>query len=291
MANPTPSNPQPIVEPNFVDALARQMRQPLMIDQGGNPIVVHPEDMKVTEIAHLLPIPARRRGAPNFTDVTSFVIYVNSTKNDDSRIYVDPDYSTGKLSIVAVINDDGVNDQKAGWRDHRAVYVPRHSTEWVRWTGKNAKPMSQTEFAAFIEDNAEVFIGTAVEGVKFPTSGEMLQMALDFEAKQDTRFRSSVRLASGSYELNVVAKDDQATETKMTLFSRFALGLRPYLNEQAYRIEARLRYRAAGGELTFWYELVRPDLVIEDAVKGIIEKIKGAMSVPVLFGTSPIGRT
>ena len=168
----------------------------------------------------------------------------------------------------------------AQWRDHTAHYTPPKSEEWRRWFGQNATPMKQAEFAVFLEDNMRD-IATA-DGL--PTAAQMLKMALQFEAKQDMRLKSHIRLQSGGVEMNFVQDDDTGTIEKMRIFERFRLGIPVFWNGAAYAIDARLRYRVRDGAVSFWFELIRPDRVLEDATRTLIDNLLLATEVPLFHG-------
>lgn len=112
----------------------------------------------------------------------------------------------------------------------------------------------------------------------------MLEMALSFEANQDMRFKSAIRLQNGGVQMSFVQDDDDQTLQKMQLFERFAIGIPVFWNGDAYRIEARLRYRVRDGKLTFWYDLLRQDKVLEAATKTVIEQIRTNTGNPFFFG-------
>jgi uncharacterized protein YfdQ (DUF2303 family) len=141
--------------------------------------------------------------------------------------------------------------------------------------------MSQIDFANWIEDN----IGdiTTVEGM--PTGAQMLEMALNFEAASEKRFKSGARLQSGGISLEYVDTDDDATRSKMAMFERFSLGLRVLQGGEAYEMSARLKYRIRDGGLSIWFELIRPDKVLEAATKDIVEKIKNESGFTLLLGS------
>ena len=140
--------------------------------------------------------------------------------------------------------------------------------------------MSQVDFAEFL-DNNQMDIASS-EG--YPTSADMLQMALNFEAKQDYRFKSSVRLQNGGVNMTFVQDDDKGTVEQMKVFDRFAIGIPVYFGGDHYQINARLRYRHRDGKVAFWYELVRPDLIMKAATDTIIEKIKAECGQPFFLG-------
>jgi uncharacterized protein YfdQ (DUF2303 family) len=109
-------------------------------------------------------------------------------------------------------------------------------------------------------------------------------MALTFEANQDMRFKSAVRLQNGGVQMSFVQDDDVQTLQKMQVFDRFSIGVPVFWNGDAYRIDARLRYRVRDGKLAFWFELIRKDKVLEAATQTLIDKIRVQTDLPFFFG-------
>lgn len=62
------------------------------------------------------------------------------------------------------------------------------------------------------------------------------------------------------------------------------IGVPVFWNGDAYRVDARLRYRVREGLLTFWYELIRRDKVLEDASQTLIAHIREKTGSPFFFG-------
>ncbi len=229
----------------------------------------------------LLPKPRRKKAVVSVIDTDSFIGYVKRHGSLTAcTIWADVDYSEGKAKLQAIINDHGEKEDEQAWRDHVARYTPQFSPEYQRWIGKNRTAMSQVDFAEFL-DNNQMDIASP-EG--YPSSAEMLNMALNFEAKQDYRFKSSVRLQNGGTDMTFVQDDDKGTIEKMRVFDKFAIGIPVYFGGDAYQINARLRYRHREGKVVFWYELVRPDLIMKAATDTIITKIKAECGQPFFFG-------
>ena len=112
----------------------------------------------------------------------------------------------------------------------------------------------------------------------------MLEMALTFEANQDMRFKSAIRLQSGGVTMSFAQDDDAATLQKMQVFDRFTLGFPVFWSGDAYQVDARLRYRVREGKLTFWFELIRQDKVLEAATQTLIAQIREKTGNPFFFG-------
>lgn len=272
---------------NLAETLARELKQPIEIisEPGGNvKRVALPPGWKLEERdddAKLLATPRRKTARVRLLDADSFIDYVKRHGSlTDSTIWCIADYKQGKVDFTAIINDHGEEPGKADWRDHRASFTPEFSEEWARWVGKNKQAFTQAEFASFIEDNLKDI--ASVEGQ--PTGAQMLEMALTFEANQDMRFKSAIRLQNGGVQMSFVQDDDAQTLQKMQVFDRFSIGFPVFWNGDAYRVDARLRYRVRDGKLAFWFELIRQDKVLEAATQTLIAHIREKTGNPFFFG-------
>jgi uncharacterized protein YfdQ (DUF2303 family) len=270
---------------NIAQTIAKQVQKPTAVAERDNiSVIAMPAGwtVKSEDFEHLLPAPRRKKATVSMSDTESFVGYVSAHKIDQlSTIYCSADYIQGNVTFTAVLKDHSAQPDGQQWRDHQARYHPEKSVEWIRWIGNNSKHLNQTQFAAFVEDNLEDI--AAVEGM--PTRGELLQMVLNFEATQDSRFKQHARLQSGGIELNYINKDDEQTIQKMRMFEKISIGIPVFDGDtDNYRLDARLRYRVREGTLTFWYELIRPDKVLEAAAKQMIDTIKTSTGIPFYFG-------
>lgn len=263
-----------IYQENIAETLAKELKAPIEIFSdpvNGVRRIAIPFGWTTQQFddEKLLEQPRRKIASPRFSEAKSFTDYMVMHSTANTTIWVNAEFNSAKIEIVGIINDHGPHESESGWRDHLAFYSPKISEEWTRWKGADKKPMSQAEFASFIEDNLLDIVG----GENLPSGNDMLKMAIDFEAKQDMRFKSALRLQSGGVDLSFVQQDDAGTIEKMKLFDRFSIGVPVFLGEDPYRVDSRLRYRVRESKLTFWYEIIRPDRVVEAASKAIIEKI------------------
>lgn len=285
----TPTTLEELAETqNLAETLAREMKQPMELAGPDEHVRVAalPPGWIIDSKDHiaLAPAPRRKVARVELLDADSLGTYINRHKHTESTtLWCEADYRQGNVAFTAIINDHAGAGNGAQWRDHRATYTPVKSEEWRRWFGQNAQAMKQVEFAVFLEDNMRDIAG----GEGLPSAAQMLEMALQFEAKQDMRLKSHIRLQSGGVEMNFVQDDDAGTVEKMRIFDRFRLGIPVFWNGDAYAIDARLRYRVRDGAVVFWFELIRPDKVLEDATKTLIAKITDATEVPFFFGKAP----
>lgn len=270
---------------NIAQTAAREARKPFTISKldelNNNALVAVPEGWKLEDMEKTMSTPRRKRGKVSVSDAESFIGYVKRHGSlSSATIWCDANYTTAKVAFVSILNDHGEKEIEQAWRDHTAAFTPAFSEEWVRWNSKNKAPFGQAEFAAFIEENLKDI--ATIEGN--PTSAQMLEMALSFEANQDVRFKSAIRLQNGGVQMSFVQDDDSQTLQKMQMFDRFSLGIPVFWNGDAYQVDARLRYRVRDGKLTFWYELIRQDKVLEASTKTLIEKIQTGTGIPFFFG-------
>lgn len=235
------------------------------------------------EMEHLQLHPRRKKGNITFTTSESFIEYVNLHKTDETRIYA---VSTAAypLRVRAVFNENRPSNDLAGWCDFSATFIPKTALEWETWTGLNKKPRDQFQFAAFIEENLkDIYRPDQEEGrATMPSGAEMLDMAIKFEVNSEKRFKSSIRLQSGGSNIDFVDTDDAATVERMSVFDKFAIGIPVFWKAQGYVITARLRYRNQSGKLVLWYELIRPDLTVDDAVSDALALIEKGTEIKAM---------
>jgi uncharacterized protein YfdQ (DUF2303 family) len=248
--------------------------------QDGKPFVIVPEGYKAQIVDEVFNNPARVTGVVKLRDATSFVNYFNRQKRPESLIYA----SLDPAKILGVIDDhlayeyagDGDPSKGANWRGYRVEFAVPASREWKVWTGKDRKALNQLEFAELIEDN--------LPDIVTPDGSTMLSVALNFEASKEGNFVSAARLQDGS--TNFVWKEDvNATGNKVAMPSQITLEIPVFENGQPSPVEARIKYRIKDGNLTIWYELVRPHKVLEAAFRSIWSQIEEQTSTTILLGS------
>ena len=225
--------------------------------------------------------PSRKKGTIQLHDVDSFIeaSQIHGVK-DCSMIYIDADYANNRVSATAVFNDHGSTD--IGWRDHRATFTPRQNKSWKEWIEQNKKPMNQIELANFFEQNLSDF--TSAEGK--PSGAQVLEFVLCLQETRTVRYGSAVNLQNGMVKLEFTEDNDKAQKGQLEMFKDFALGIAPFFGGDAYQVNAFLRYRINRntGEITFWYELQKPEKVLESACSDMISRIGDKTGLTVMFG-------
>lgn len=272
---------------NMAQTLANELKQPISIAESEKfpavrRIALPPGwSMKEYNDEKLQPAPCRKTALVQLQDDDSFINYIKKHGSlADSTIWCHVNYINNLVHFAAILNDHGDTEEQPAWRDHIAKFKPMFSAEWDKWNEMNEKTFSQMEFAIFIEKNLKEIV--SADGS--PSGSQMLEMAINFEANQDMRFKSAIRLQSGGINMSFVETDDAQTIKQMQVFERFTIGLPVFWNGDAYQVDARLRYRQKEGKLIFWYELIRQDKVLEDATLTLIKKIRESTGNPFFFG-------
>lgn len=268
-----------------VQSIADIAAKPFIEQIGDTPVIVYPAgegEWRHQSLESLQLNPARRNGTISVHDIDSFITLTNIHASDSSVIYIDVDYGANRVKATAVVNDH--RRDVAGWRDHRISMTPRFSEEWKRWTGSNGKSMSQIELANFLESNSANII--QIGGT--PTAAEVLTFVTQLTEVRKVKYGNAVNLQNGMVQINFVEEGDDATKGKIEVFREFGLGLRPLFGGEGFQLRAFLRYRIDRntGEIKFWFELQRPDLVLEKATEGVIERIRTEIdAATVVFGS------
>lgn len=272
------------------DTVAELAPKPFIEVIEGVPYLLMPSGggaWKHAALPELLPAPLRKTGKVEIHEVDSFIEFSKKHGSlTNSNIYLDVDYVKQTLLATAIFNDHS-DEAAAGWQDHRAVFHPRIGEEWRRWNLANKQAMTQETFANFLQDN----IGDINAGgdERLPNGSDILTFVSKLEETRTVRFGSGLNTQNGMVQLEYTEEGDDNTKGKLELFKEFGLGLRPFFGGEPYAVRALLRYRIDRNtrEIKFWFELQRPDRVLEDACKELIAKINTETGFPVVFGAAP----
>lgn len=236
------------------------------------PAVLIPEGYRVQTFEDHRQRPIRIERSVAAHTARAFVEYVKRFWDDGTMVFAD----SGKTVFTAVI-DYHRSAVLPDWCRHYVTYKCPTSLEWGSWSEKSGKVMNQAQFAEFIEDN--------LVDIVQPIGAEMLEVAKTLDARSSVRFKSAIRLDNGETQLVYEEMIDGAAGAKgqIKIPQTIKLALRVFQGEDPYEVEARFKYRIKDGALTMWYELVRPQRIIEDAFRGVMERIAEELNeVPVI---------
>jgi len=239
-------------------------------------IVAHSKDQKITEIdiEKYLPAPTRIIKTINVSEATSFIDYWQTFATDASVILAD--LNSQKFTAVFDYHQPG----KPAWESHKCVLVSCYSSEWQTWSGRDKKPFSQIEFAEFIESNAIDIID--------PAAAVMIEVAMTLQANKKVKFNSGVRLDNGQIQLGYHEVIDGSAGAKgdLKIPDKFKLAIRIFQGGEKYEVECHLRYRINDGDLKFFYQVVRPERLLEDAFETIKKQVQTGCQGSVMLAVA-----
>jgi uncharacterized protein YfdQ (DUF2303 family) len=243
---------------------------------GHRPYTIVPEGANLVSLVEEDPNPSRIKSNPTLHDAPSFITYINDHKGHETHIFADTDNS----KVLAVIDHHhGANadpEFRPGYCDHRATFAARHSEEWKTWMAKNGKPMSQVDFATFLEDNEP--------DLAHPKGAELIEIAESLQVSRSGEFKSKINRNSNSIIFGYT-EENNATAGQVEVPKEFSVLLRPYIGCSHHTLTAKLRYKLEDGSLKLWYDLIRAEVLRREAFDAIIKRIADETSIAVLLGT------
>jgi len=280
---------------------AGHLHLPACIDDPGLPAVVpvaissgdNPDVLSVKEhFEQYRDRPERKRGTANALTLQSFCNLTTRHATDDSVIFADTDWQKpsftaiidyhGKNAIMNAVTEDGeTTDQEAiavglpEWMQHRIHYSFPLSEEWKTWVANNGKPMSQGDFAAFLEDRiGELTSPNTAEkndlerdfATTVATPNQIIMLSRGLKVHVESKGGHIVNLATGEGQVSweEVHKDAEGNALKVP--GIFLINIAPFHRGDTVRVPVRLRYRVSEGKVVWFYQLYRPDLHITERV-------------------------
>lgn len=234
--------------------------------------------------------PARRKGTAKVDTLASFIDLTNRHKDANSALF-------GKTSwpqpaLTAVLDYDSA-DSEARNRDHRIVYAFPLTEEFKAWVGNNAKPMTQTDFAVFLEDHAAE-LAAAEDGERstyerlfkerFATPSELIELSRHLEVFVSAKAKHGIRLQTGERQIEFSEEHQNAKGEKVTIPGIFMVSVPAFIDGEAVRIPARLRYRIAGGDVVWFYQLYRWEFYLREQVGHDLKHAAAETGLPSFEG-------
>lgn len=246
----------------------------------GKPIVVVPRDFKLEALPWADAKPNKVAEVVRFHGLESFSRYVSDWKDAAGNGATVIFSGTGaRRALVAVLD----YHRKAAdaspipsFNRHVAVYAPRFSPRLETWRAANKKPLSQWEFAQFIENN--------LRDIREPAGATLLGIINEWSVEGVVKFSKVQRLQDGTVSVSF-ANEQTATARQMPVPTVFSLCLPVFANEAPVIVLARLRYRlGSSGELKFWFDIDELEEAAEAAWDSILAKAKTGTGIAPLLG-------
>lgn len=241
--------------------------------------------------------PARKDGIAMVQTLDSFIKLTKRHSTEHSAIFANMNWKEPHLTTVVDYHPEvkAYEEIIADNCKHRVHYAFPLSEEWQQWVEMNGKTMSQSDFALWVEDRI-ADLASSDEDEKnlyeemfqatIATPAEILDLSRGLQVNVSSRVKNSKILQSGEgqivYEEDHDTKDSSGGSIKVP--GMFILSIPPFFMGEPIRIPVRLRYRVHAGQITWFYQLYRPDIVINNAIMADIETVENALDLPVYQG-------
>lgn len=237
--------------------------KPEVVEVHGQPVIFVPTGLTLQNLSDYLPAPPKLHQAVTLVTPQSFCDYVNLFGQPTRSLI----FATPRRATFVAVLDYHESPSQPSWNNHAAVLTLQPTLAWKEWSGQNNKPMSQADFAQFLEDH--------IPDIAEPAGGLLLEVARNFEAKKSVAFQSIQRVSDGSVQFSF-NEDVQGTPKAGALKvpTEFTLGIAPFEGTEIAAVTARLRYRIGeGGKLSIWYSLIREQDVLDRAFDRVCDVV------------------
>lgn len=254
-------------------AIAAAARQEPVVDLGdGQRRLILPEGFKAVDANDPYALPPRIRQGVTVDERASLVSYVN--RFSEKRSVLIADYDAGRISAVLDYHGQPEDGSLVGPGQHVATLALRPSEEFKRWNAIQGQRLSQAEFAAFLEENAEDIVD--------PAPAVMIEISRDLEATQGVIFKSSTRLENG--DRGFVYETETRTKGEVVVPRQFTLGLPLWQGEGTTELRCAFRWQVSGGGLLLGFEWRRVEYRRQAQFGVLAYRIAEDTGLPVYFG-------
>lgn len=270
----------------------------------GAPVAFVPQGFRTESLKRYLdeylPRPERRTGTVVLTELSSLAEYINLYKAPETLVYID-DRNITEPRIAVVFDEHEplmpVKPPKPqpGWREHRAGYAFPLTPEWRAWVDVSKRPLTQAEFAAFLEDHVTDVVSPTDPGeparkmaedlgITLAGPAKLLELSRGLSINVDQKVVQAQNLSSGEGKLVFEETHKDAGGAPISVPGAFAIAVPVFRGGDLYRIPVRLKYRLTGGRLQWNLTPYRMDQVFENAIEGAAQDLRKKTAVTVLRG-------
>lgn len=248
--------------------------------------------------------PERKVGTAKVTTLESFIELTNRHRIRHSVVFANTDWRQPSLTAVLDYHDLHGEDAetakdapeapgKAQFGRHRIEYKFPLSEEWKAWVGKDKQMMDQAAFAEFMEDHIgelaaphedEVSYWEEKLGGKVAYPNELKLLSVGLKVHASTRVANHITLQSGEGEITWAEEHRDMKGDKLVVPSLFIVHLPPFFMGEAIRLPVRLRYRVREGQVTWIFQLYRPDVYVTEQVMRDMERAARETDLPAYQG-------
>ena len=256
-----------------------------------------PEGRSVRSAKHLLDeyldVPERKVGTAEHCTLQSFIDHVKRFSDEGSAVFAQP--HGDEPSLTCVLDYHEPNSGSPRWGQHRGRYSFPVSDEWQTWSKIDGESLTISQFSEFVEEHVHDVIAPEAAGanasalavqlgtvIAAPT--KLIELARGLDVRVGQRVASSQNLSSGEGEIVFSEQHTDAKGQPLRVPSVFVIGIPVFRAGELYQVPVRLRYRSAGGSITWKMILHRTDACFTDAVQQAAEKAATDTGLPLFWG-------
>ncbi|MCB1424076.1 MAG: DUF2303 family protein [Nitratireductor sp.] len=209
-----------------------------------------------------------------FDDPDSFCRYVNDFKVAHTRGFGSLEHN----KIKAVIDYHDHAEKTRQYMAHDATLLMPMDLDWVRWRQIDNQPMTQMDFAYFLEEMAHT--------VAKPDAAQLMEIATDLKVLRDTKATTVHRLQDGTNELSFSENDQtqNARGRKIKIPEEIIIAAPVHFGGPVLNATAKFRYRMQSGVVHFIIAIMNRKKHEQEAFKQALADIETATKVPFLLG-------
>lgn len=255
------------------------------------------EDPAILDVSHLFEPyrlhPDRKIGQAVAQTFEAFCELTNRHKTGDSVVFADANWK--KPSFTAVIDyHEAKSGGAAADGGHRVFYPFPLSEEWQAWVASNGIKLSQEDFAHFLEDRiSELSSPTEEERIwierdfalTVATPSQLVELSRGLQVNISSKVKQTNVLASGEGQIVWEESHLDAAGKPLKVPGMFILSIAPFFMGEKMRIPVRLRYRAAGQAVIWFYQIYRPDQFVTEHVRNTLFEAREKTGLPAYEGT------
>lgn len=280
-------------EPRIVEFLGPEGEKiPVALEHGQQGTTSFFKSLKPIEDSYRR-TPERSKGTAKALTLESFIALFNRHKDEDSAVFADI-VDPAKPSLLGVF-DYSHNSANPRFGQHRLKYEWPISEEWAAWRGRNLKPFSQEELANFIDDRI-ADIGEAsdhpdAETVKellhgsFATPAQIFTLSRGLAVSASISVKQAVSLDDGRISVQFEEGEHKGDDGKpIKVPNLFVLNIPIFVGGPAVPVIGRLRYKLAGGKISWHFDLWQIRNVTRKALLDDVTRVGEAVGVTVYEG-------
>ena len=241
--------------------------------------------------------PERKTGVAKAQTLDAFVALTRRHATAATAIFADTSWKAPSFTAIIDYHAE-TSGGAAGHCRHRVHYPFPLSEEWKAWIAQDAKPMSQADFASFIEDRiADLSSPTEAEktalerdfSMLVATPADVIQLSRGLALQVDSKVKSAITLQTG--ELQVQFEETHVGPgggAPLKVPGLFLLSIAPFFGGERIRVPIRLRYRPVEGRIVWRFHMHRPDFYVAERIRDDLDTAREALSLPCFEATPEV---